>query len=138
MNAIELHQTWKRKFKQVFHEEYSVHGFIGNETHSIKQLQTRYDDYSLLLAMETALSSYGVSSIRQFCESIEKYVPDTKYSKYVYLVRQFGKEKEKALLQELLFLETKWLIRAEDISAESQIINELEKWIEESEIITVE
>lgn len=135
MNALELHQIWKKKFKQTFNEDYSVHGFIGNETHFLKQLQIRYDDYSLLLAMETAMSSYGVPSVRQFCESIDKYVPDTKYSKYVYLVRQFGKEKEKALLQELLFLENKWLIRAEDIAAESQIVNELEKWLEESSII---
>lgn len=119
---------WYQKYEECHGEQYSHETFGGKELKYFKELLEDYDIYSVLLALENGLKN-GETSIRFICGDIEKYLPDTHFPKYHYLIRKYAGAKLKDKLFDLTVLETKSLQSADIVLEIKAIINEFDEWL---------
>lgn len=125
----DLYNHWCYKYEKAHGQEYTPKSFIGFELKCLKEILQWRDVYAILLAMATGLEN-GENSIRYFCENIDKYVFESEYSKYYYLIGEYGGQKEKQQLSNLAVLETKWLPTPKTFKSIKAITDRLDMWIE--------
>src|SRR3990167_7058110 len=107
-SARDLLDQWYSIYKSINDKDYSHTHHIGLELKSLKDLQANYDVFLILVSMQNYIKRGG-RSIQYFAETIDEYLPRTKYYELIYLVTKSKKDEYKKHLKELLALEAKWL-----------------------------
>ncbi len=125
----DLLNFWRVKYEKVYGLEYTTRSFGGLELKCLKELLQWRDIYAVLLGIQVGLEE-GENSIRYFCDNIDKYIIDSEYSKYYFLIGEYGEEKEKQLLVDLGVLETKWLPSSKTFTDIKAIIDKFDIWLE--------
>ena len=65
-----------------------------------------------------------------FCDNIDKYIVETNYAKYLFLIKNFAPPELKALLVELGVLETKWTQNVRTQKRLVEIVAKFDDWCE--------
>ena len=120
---------WVDLYKIKHKQTYSHREFGGTELGRLKEVLELYGIYTLLLAMKKGIDA-GEHSIRFFCENITRYVVDTDYAKYVFIIKNFGTKELKELLLELTVLETKWTQNVRTKRRIAEIVQKFSDWCE--------
>ena len=102
----------------------------GKELSVLKSLLESYDVYTILLAMVKAKKKGSQISILTLADYFDEFAPDTKFTKLSFYVGEFGDEKVKKILNELIMIEYKWLPSASDRQKAKELVEQLETWIE--------
>lgn len=139
-NSEDLLDYWCNVYQCENFKPYQYHGPKFREQSLLKSLLNEYDDvYIILLAMEEAIQSSFVDSISVFCDRITHYIPQTRYTKFLYYISHYNDNKKikndeyqeiKNKLYELNIMESKWMLTAKDIEYINKLESELNQWID--------
>jgi hypothetical protein len=108
--------------------DFSHKEFLGLELQRFKELQSRYDNFTILLAIDKGLRE-GEDSIQYFSINIEKYLPSTNYPKHIFLINKHGNDEEKVKIIDLMVLESNWYPSAHTNIKIKNVINEFEEYL---------
>ena len=125
----DLFAYWSETYKAKHKVKYSHREFGGTEFSRLKDALEKYGIYALLLGIKKGIDS-GERSIRFFCDNIDKYIVETNYAKYLFLIKNFAPPELKALLVELGVLETKWTQNVRTQKRVVEIVAKFDDWCE--------
>lgn len=132
-NARDLHQTFVRLYREVFGQEYKVKSFIGYEMKGLKQLQEKYDVWSILCAIKTCIKAHNSSvTVHYLISSPKEYVPDAN-AELRWMIGEYGSSELKQKLTELLLLGSQWFPSASQNRRQKDLLKELQEWVNEKE-----
>jgi hypothetical protein len=125
----DLFTYWVDTYKAKHNVKYSHREFGGTELSRFKDALEKYGIYALLLGIKKGIDS-GERSVRFFCENIDKYIVETNYAKYIFLIKKFAPPELKDLLVELGVLETKWTQNVRTQKRLVEIVEKFDDWCE--------
>lgn len=125
----DLFKYWADVYKTKHNVDYSHQEFGGSELSRLKDALEKYGVYAILLAIKKGIDD-GQRSVRFFCENIDRYVLETNYAKYLFLIRNFGPPELKTLLVEVGVLETKWIQNNRTKKRLAGIVQKFDDWCE--------
>lgn len=125
----DLFNYWSEVYKIKHGVSYSHREFGGTELSRLKEALETHGVYAVLLAIKKGIKD-GQRSIRFFCENINRYIVDTNYAKYLFLIKTCGSLELKALLVELGVLETKWSQNNRSKKRLAEIVQKFDDWCE--------
>ena len=128
-NSKDLLDYWKSKYKEVFGEEYSQYGFVGNSMKALKELLEEYDIYSIILAVDVCLEQDECRQIEYFAKDIDKYLVQTNYARYHYLIGKLGTDEFKNDLLSLAVLENSLLPTAKSERKIRELIERFDEFL---------
>ena len=124
----DLMQFWYKEYEALNGSQYAHRQFGGFELKSFKELLEDYNIYALLLAIREGIQN-GESTVKYFSQNIERYLPDTVYPKYFFLIKELAPRELKTQLLDLSMLETKWFPSAKTIQDIQTIIDTFDDWM---------
>lgn len=125
----DLFKYWSDTYKTKHRVNYSHREFGGMELNRLKEILERHGVYATLLAIKKGIED-GQRSVRFFYENIDRYILETNYAKYLFVIRNFGPPELKALLVELGVLETKWTPSVRSKKRLEEIVQKFDDWCE--------
>ena len=128
-NCVDVLSVWNKRYLDIFGEYYSTSQFIGYDQNMLKELLEGYGIYDILLAIDSALQN-GCSNIKYFYDAVEKYLPNSKYSKYYYLIEKYGTKDLQKELIDLSVLESKWSPSSNTMDMIDRIVDKFETFLQ--------
>ena len=124
-NASDLTQTWCDEYRKKYKEPYKL---LQSDIGKIHRLAEIYGNYEMMLCIKKSIED-GDRSIGYFESKITKYISDSDYAKYYYIIESRGTKVMKNLLVELSVLEARFLPSAVSQSRMEEIILEFDEFI---------
>ena len=126
--ARDILNYWYEIYSKHNNESYSHGDFIGKELKIFRELLDSHDVYSILLAIEKGIQN-GETLIKYFNINIDKYAPETIYSKYFFIIDKFGPVELREKLLSLSTYETQWIPSATTNQKISDLVKLFDEWI---------